>query len=322
VALLILEGAVRVFFPHVQDHVLPGRLFDIDESLGWKLKAGKQVNHRSTYFEVDYTTNGFGFRDRPRQLDKGTYRILLYGDSQVFGWGVAANSRFSNLLEPELPSGELWNMAVPAYGLDQQILSYKINGAALEANEVVFFVSSNTLYRSHHNYMYGKHKPVFSEDQDGALHFLPPKNVTRTRLFYEILSPLYFPHFIDRRLRMLRQRLEGDDGKKDRAAGAQSVSPGRRVSDFEKNLLRLAEKIAVERQHKMTILAELPKDLREDLRDFSVEQNVGFLAIDFDDVDWEIVLGRHDAHWNPRTHRLISAQLRAQGAWGIAGPRP
>ncbi len=152
-ALLILEGVVRVFFPHVRDHVLPGRLFDIDEHLGWKLKAGKQVIHHSSYFEVVYTTNALGFRDQPRHgsKNKSIYRVLLYGDSQIFGWGVSEDRRFSNLLSRYMPSVELWNLAVPAYGLDQQILSYERNGAWLDADEVIFLVSETTLYRTHHD---------------------------------------------------------------------------------------------------------------------------------------------------------------------------
>ena len=159
---------MRVFAPHSRDQALPGRLFEIDEQLGWKLKANRKVTHRTRYFDVTYITNESGFRDRMRggSADGGSaggsgYRVLLYGDSQAFGWGVPEDERFSNLLERSLPSLEVWNRAIPAYGLDQQILSYEHSDVATNADEVIFFVSEATLDRSHHDVMYGKPKPMF-----------------------------------------------------------------------------------------------------------------------------------------------------------------
>lgn len=250
--LLILEGVVRVFSPHVRDHVLPGRLFDIDEHLGWKLKAEKQVIHHSRYFDVVYTTNALGFRDQPRHgsTNKSIYRVLLYGDSQIFGWGVSEDRRFSNLLEHSIPSLELWNLAIPAYGLDQQILSYERNNVWPDADEVIFFVSELTLHRTHHDYMYGKPKPVFVKDQNGVLRSVPPKHVGKTHLLYEILSPMYLPHFVNRRLEMLQAIIAEGRNKQDQETSEKTVISGKRVSDFEKELLNFARDTVVKRKQK------------------------------------------------------------------------
>jgi hypothetical protein len=79
VALLLAEVLVRIFDPHARDSVIPGRLFTIDDDLGWKFHPKKSARHRTRYFDVVYDINSFGFRDRPRETakDSSTHRILL-----------------------------------------------------------------------------------------------------------------------------------------------------------------------------------------------------------------------------------------------------
>ena len=75
---------------------MPAGMFDIDEHLGWKLKTGKSGIHHSHYFEVVYAINSLGFRDqaRKRLKDENIYRILLYGDSEIFGWAFGKETVF------------------------------------------------------------------------------------------------------------------------------------------------------------------------------------------------------------------------------------
>ena len=128
----------------------------IDDDLGWKLAPSKTSTHHSRYFDTEYTTNSFGFRDKPRSTTKaaGSYRILLYGDSFIFGWGVNAGLRFADLIEARTPGLEMWNRAVPGWGLDQQIVLYQNEGETLPADEVIFFAGSGTLYRTRTAYVY------------------------------------------------------------------------------------------------------------------------------------------------------------------------
>ena len=229
---------MRVFAPHSRDHVLPGRLFEIDEHLGWKLEANRQVTHRTRYFDVSYITNASGFRDRIRDgsISAAGYRVLLYGDSQAFGWGVPEDGRFSNLLERSVTSLEVWNRAIPAYGLDQQILSYERSDVAPDVDEVVFFVSEATLDRSHHDVMYGKPKPMYVKDENGALQRVPPGSVSAARWRYEVLSPLYLPQFLSRRFGLVRANIE----EARRTSWRELRDRRGSSSDFEKELLILA----------------------------------------------------------------------------------
>lgn len=73
-------------------------------------------------------TNAAGFRsDREfvQQREPGTFRALLFGDSQTAGDGVANAGRYSELLEKAIPGFEIYNYAISGTGPDQQLLAYE-----------------------------------------------------------------------------------------------------------------------------------------------------------------------------------------------------
>lgn len=316
--LLLLEGAARIFFPHDRDHVLPGRLFDIDPQLGWKLKANQRIAHNTRYFDVVYATNSWGVRDTERRPAKkeGVYRVLLYGDSQVFGWGVPIDQRFSYRVEASDPALEILNLAIPAYGLDQQILAYQHGRVEIEADEVVFFVSKKTLRRTRTDFNYGKPKPVFERAPQGGLRVVPLKKVGKTRLLYEVVNPFYLPYVVKRRLQMLWATWE--EKQEERGVDPGGVRRRAGVRDVEKEMLRLARDIAVTREQKMTVLVAGPEDMRESLRAFCQRENMGILVIDFGLPAEKEIFGKGDPHWTPDSHRIAAEQIIEQASWDSA----
>ncbi|MGE5445922.1 MAG: hypothetical protein ACM3SR_15245, partial [Ignavibacteriales bacterium] len=280
--------------------------------------AGKSVTHHSHYFNAVYTINSLGFRDKPRNVlkDKNVYRILLYGDSQIFGWGVPEDKRFSNLIENQMRHIEIWNLAVPGYGLDQEILSYERDGKPLNADEVIFFVSGNTLERTRYNYIYKKHKPMFVIDETGTLQLIsiPKEKAATTSLLYKILSPMYLPYFLERRSEMLKDVLKKSSYSRNRGTNTESIIPRERMGDFEKKMFIMAKNMALERKQRITILAELPKAKSKDLEDFCNQNEIGFLKIAFDDNNEKqgLVFGKYDYHWNLQGHKLVAQQLLSQ----------
>ncbi|MFC1825069.1 hypothetical protein ACFL9T_20345 [Thermodesulfobacteriota bacterium] len=312
VALLLAEGFIRVFYPYSRDHVVPGGLFEIDDYLGWKFKEGKNAIHHSRYFEATYRINTLGYRDRPRSLLKEAeiYRILLYGDSQIFGWGIPAQQRFSNLIEAQMPHLEMWNLAVPGYGLDQEVLSYEKQGQLFNADEVIFFVSQATLHRTRCDYIYRKHKPKFVIDQNDSLRLVRVQQGTNvwTRLFYRVLSPLYLPYFVDRRLAVLKRtpKQAGDAPNQKITVGSDAIG------ELEKRILDRARNIARERKHRMTIIADLSKILGKELQNFCNQRKIGFLHIVLPKEDPDLSFGKNDGHWKPHAHKLITEQLLSQ----------
>ncbi len=91
------------------------------------------------------TTNRHGFRDRDYSDVKspGTKRILGLGDSIMFGWGVAQEESYPELLETMLnerfPSTdwEVLNTAVPGYNTAMEMAVLEAHGLSFDPDMVV-----------------------------------------------------------------------------------------------------------------------------------------------------------------------------------------
>jgi len=73
-------------------------------------------------------TNAAGFRsDREfvREREPGSFRALLFGDSQTSGDGGPNASRYADLVEKALPGLEIYNYSLSGSGPDQQFLAYQ-----------------------------------------------------------------------------------------------------------------------------------------------------------------------------------------------------
>lgn len=139
-ALGTLEVAVRML------HLVPGRFWVPDATLGCKLIAGQtgwwtQEEHE---FTTPVQINAEGRRDleRPVQKVPGTYRILLLGDSFVEAMQVPLEQTFARRLEAALnrPGGapvEVISMGVSGYGTASQYLWYRDDGRAYQPDLVL-----------------------------------------------------------------------------------------------------------------------------------------------------------------------------------------
>jgi hypothetical protein len=298
-ALFSSEIWVRCFHPEVRDQVMPSGLLRMDSDLGWRLTANAEGVHRSTYFTVTYVTNSLGFRDRPRTVARvaGVSRTLLFGDSEIFGWGVPSNQRFSNRMEND--HRQIWNLAVPGYGLDQEILSYRRDGRGFGADEVIFFVSRVTLERLRAAYIFRKYKPRFSLNADGDLTLEPVPKVGLgvTDFLYRALGPFYLPYFLERRF-------------------AGPLSPVRPATfefgQLAKRLLLEARAAATQAHGRITVLSDLPPPERSRVRDFCSRNGIGFLEIALEDRSEPLVISSDDTHWNAAANAVIAEELSKQ----------
>ncbi len=307
VVLVALEIGVRILSPHEKDHVIPGRLFKIDENLGWRLKSNWKSRHETRYFDVIYETNSHGWRDEPRDTRKSdnVHRVLQFGDSQVFGWGVSIDDRFSNLLEKKADDLEVWNMAVPGYGLDQEILAYEYGGGSIEADEVVLFVSEQTLLRTTRDYIYDKSKPVFRHGQDEGLFVKPPIDTFETRIVYELLNPFFLPYFVQRRLRIIKSKWRSA-GESRSPAGFGNTSEENESWNLVERMILRAHDTAKKHNHRFSLLSTLEDDKETVLQQFCIENEIRLLAVDINVDDDGTVFGEHDSHWTPKTHGMVA----------------
>ena len=113
-----------------------------DPVYGWALDPGSSLHAVDTDRHLDYhiQVNTLGMRDRERTRTKpnGVRRVLLLGDSMVFGTGVEMGSRCGDILETRLgPGVEVLNAAVAGWGTDQEFLFLCREGFALQPDIVV-----------------------------------------------------------------------------------------------------------------------------------------------------------------------------------------
>ncbi len=317
-ALAVAELLVRVFAPHSRDHVVPGGLFTADTTLGWSLMPGRRLRHHTRYFDVIYDINAMGFRDPPRQIagTAGTQRVLLLGDSQTFGWGVPLGHRLSDLVEKRVPSVEMWNMAVPGYGLDQQVLSYENAARPVRADAIVLFVSGATIERARYAHIYRKPKPRFVLAAEDLLKLVPVSRRSnfRTGLVYQVLSPLYLPYFLERQWQLF------SEGNRDPVRSPQylPIKSTRTIEPLPLALLLRAKSVAIARHSRLAVLSNLPARATDQLRSFCEVNEIDFLAVPFTETTVNYVFGPDDQHWNARGHALIADGLASMVArWSM-----
>jgi len=114
--LLLLEGAVRLFFPHVnvqstsRNLFLPGR---------YGPSHGLRPGGSGTSFGVPVSIDEDGFRaPAGRSVDSPSATILMLGDSVTFGVGVAEPETFAGRLQAARPDLRIINAAAPLYNME------------------------------------------------------------------------------------------------------------------------------------------------------------------------------------------------------------
>ena len=110
------------------------------------------------FLGAQLSTNESGFRGRayPTKKSTKTVRVVGIGDSLMFGWGVADDETYLNLLERKLEnsgaslSWEVINTAVPGYNTALEVATLKSKALAYAPDIVVLgFVESNDLELPH-----------------------------------------------------------------------------------------------------------------------------------------------------------------------------
>ncbi len=138
-ALAIGELLVRLFLPAPLPWKYPQVQFVASEELIFALKP-----HQQTYTaDKPVRTNERGLRGRslPHEKPKDTVRILMLGDSVVFGFAVREEDTVSVQLERILTArgikAEVINAAVPGYNTPQEIAYLRTDGLLYDPDWVV-----------------------------------------------------------------------------------------------------------------------------------------------------------------------------------------
>jgi lysophospholipase L1-like esterase len=112
-----------------------------------KIGHEHKPNSSAYLMGVDVEINSDGLRDREYSVARNSSRrIAVLGDSLTFGWGVAKQDTFEELLEAKLSKvrpTEMLNFGHGNYNTQQQVNLFKKKGLKYEPDEVVVFYFIN-----------------------------------------------------------------------------------------------------------------------------------------------------------------------------------
>ena len=145
-------------------HEVTGHRYVYDSLLGWR----NIPNWRATTRGKKLSINSRGLRGREITYDKpaGVNRILVLGDSFIWGYGVADEEVLTEVLAERLQKGsghyEVLNGGVSGWGTDQEYLFLKEEGFRYRPDIVVlaFFIVNDPTNNSYSR-QYNLQKPVF-----------------------------------------------------------------------------------------------------------------------------------------------------------------
>ncbi|MCC7486347.1 MAG: hypothetical protein IT529_15350 [Burkholderiales bacterium] len=149
--LVLGEAVARHVFPPIGREIVAERLTEsaLHEAhpvLRWRPRANATLHHKR--FDVTYTTNSRGLRDREHSLDEraGVTRIVTLGDSFTWGYGVRREAAYPALLERRLAATEVINLGVTGFGLRQAFEFLKLEGALYRPDAVILGLCQNDIY--------------------------------------------------------------------------------------------------------------------------------------------------------------------------------
>ncbi len=149
VTLVVLVVAAEIALRVVYHPEFLGSVIRYDPLLGWSLEPNSSLvsvdSQRDFHYRIDVNSLGLRDREHAPAPKRGAHRVLVLGDSFVFGVGLNNGERFSDVLDRSLPDDvEVINGGVPGWGTDQEMLFYESSLRRLQPDVVVLtFLGQN-----------------------------------------------------------------------------------------------------------------------------------------------------------------------------------
>jgi hypothetical protein len=122
-----------------------GTVIRFDRMTGWSLEPLASIRSVDYQHDLDYPIhiNSVGLREREISIEKpkGVRRILVMGDTEVWGTGLESQWRYSDFLGRALDGGvEVINAGIPDWGTDQELIHFETLGRRLDPDLVILQV--------------------------------------------------------------------------------------------------------------------------------------------------------------------------------------
>lgn len=259
-----------------------------DPELGWFPMA----NSRKTFTggrTIQVEHNARGFRDIEHVV--GTKpRIVVLGDSFVWGYDVEQTERFTEKLREGLPNWSIYNLGVSGYGTDQEYLLLKREYEFYKP-QIVFlvFCRDNDEDDNTSNMRYGAfYKPYFTLGATGlTLRGVP---VPKSEKFF------FAQHDMLAKSRWVRLFV---------LAYFHRTAPPKYVASKSPTHAILADMQRFIQSKGGTFLVGLQKPYPE-LEQFLKDRNIAYV-----DLSNPYIFATGSHHWTPEGHALVSARIKA-----------
>ena len=269
------------------NHQVNGHKYIHDSALGWR----NIPNWQSTTFGQKLTINSKGLRDReyPYKKPAEVRRILVLGDSYAWGYGVADNEVFTEVIEDDLQKNnsrwEVLNAGVSGWGTDQEYLFLINEGFKYSPDIVVlaFFIVNDPANNVSPS-QYGLHKPMFLNTKLELANTPVPLPSSQGSNIWAEASPIELTIAIMKEM--------------ERACSQHACQLV--VMKFGRFLLPEDTKIAKEDQ---LIKTAVKKQLRVPYLDLDEQYREREITPD------ELLHGNNDGHWNAFGHRVTAEIL-------------
>ncbi len=178
-----IETSMKVLgmhFPALVRHTTERNFWVYDRTKGWYHRAnGTGAAPLSGPDRAAVRINSAGLRGREisRHKPEGARRVVVVGDSYVFGLGVDLDNAFTTHLETYLNDSfadddliEVVNMGVTGYSTDQEYILFQEIGMELAPDLVILVMCDNDFLASTEDFAYKRYyKPYFDLDDDREL---------------------------------------------------------------------------------------------------------------------------------------------------------
>jgi hypothetical protein len=166
---IVLRIYCPIYAPITKNEHAGVDLMEYSPHFGWEHKKNITTWVKTSEYDNEIFLNANRLRGKLYNYEKplGIKRILMLGDSFVFGLGVNDNQTFSVKLEELLnrsgPKAEVINMGVNGFGTDQEYLFLREEGLKYSPDVVICFLFvGNDIRENGSVSQYGRYKPYFT----------------------------------------------------------------------------------------------------------------------------------------------------------------
>lgn len=243
---------------------------------------------------ITVVSNRHGFR-QSRELDEtdpvGERRLVVLGDSFVFGEGVEENERFTDVMEAMLPGWRVDNLGMTGWGPDLMLRALEQVGVAVHPDAVLLCLYTHDFRRVHPLYAgVGFEIPRFElrGEELATVPYPPPRLSQKLRVFWAMSpsrlsyeSPMWDVHAA------ILDRFRGLAARHDFALRV-AFLPGRTDGDAD-------------------------RQRRDWLARYCAGHGVAFVDLTEPILSRprdEVFIAGGNPHWSPAGHRFVAERLR------------